>query len=408
MTKQAASNPTFSPDDYTKLYTAYTQLAFAYNEGYLDMMRKDLCDIEQIKRMRDKPVSFARAYHENYQKAMEEYTSSLFPLLERLLREEALAEGLSIIPSANVMRFEQIVIVMRKRREERSEQNHILVSSVNNYLFNPLRLPDWNTLGIKSQTARPPVVVPPTTLPIIPKAEGRITLEVLLEGGRGITPVVLHKATTTSTSAPQYAETRFRDLVIGTITDKAPPSSQVQTLLYETEEAYPEHTFYRMIAEGNGFIYVFALNSGNKTYAFYPYQQGLAYIPEGKQYDVPVQADLLLGQPETTTPLGGSRIIIPSTRDYIKIVDAERGRPSDSEQLVVIVSKAEMNMKDIMRQVEAFPEQMPMEERLAKIFGNQSASPEEANVQLKGGTLSYTLAEDDKNVLPITLAIKRK
>ena len=61
-----------------------------------------------------------------------------------------------------------------------------------------------------------------------------------------------------------------------------------------------------------------------------------------------------------------------------------------------------------MQQMEALGEAMPVQERLAKIFGNEAATSQEAHLVTSAGNISFSLGETDKKIIPITLAVKRK
>ena len=76
--------------------------------------------------------------------------------------------------------------------------------------------------------------------------------------------------------------------------------------------------------------------------------------------------------------------------------------------MIVIFSRAEIDVKDTFKQMESMDPDMSPQERLTEVFGTQAATPEQANVLIENGVISYHLEEDGPSLLPLVFNINRR
>ena len=427
-TQEAAKTPDFNAAQYDELQKGYMQLQTMYNDGYLNVIKQDLSDFRSIVRMSrsDNWKSYAKRYATAFETVLNHHNKVYKPVLENIKNNNAQRSWGAIIPvlvPVAIDVFEAVLAEILKRREERDEELQMVLSTINNYFFKPLAMRSWEELNIArpiggnsgsmssggvrpAPTAGtelpPPVIVPPAGTSVVGEASGKVTFRLYDNGS--LVNMNFQETGKTTVAAPEYTENgKPRIMVIG-----KPELVNISSSRFESVAAYGNHTFYKIEMQGTGLIYAFALNQGTKTYSFYPQQGDISGMSKSRYWDLPPQRDMMIGR---ATPTGNgtnaSMITIPDTANYVEIIDLPN-MPIQTEQLVVLLSKSELNMKDIMQKMEAFPASTPANERLTQIFGTSAATPSEADMSLRGTEFSYRLAENDKNVLPLVFYIRRK
>lgn len=364
--------------------------------------------------------SYAKRYATAFETVLNHHNKVYKPVLENIKNNNAQRSWGAIIPvlvPVAIDVFEAVLAEILKRREERDEQLQMVLSTINNYFFKPLAMKSWEELNISKPrgsefepgglAAHPipsegDVTLPPAVTPVISEAAGKVTFRLYDNGS--LVNMNFQETGKTTVAAPEYTENgKPRIMVIG-----KPELVNISSSRFESVAAYGNHTFYKIEMQGTGLIYAFALNQGTKAYSFYPQQGDIGGMSKSRYWDLPPQRDMMIGR---ATPTGNgtnaSMITIPDTANYVEIIDLPN-MPIQTEQLVVLLSKSELNMKDIMQKMEAFPAATPANERLTQIFGTSAATPSEADMSLRGTEFSYRLAENDKNVLPLVFYIRRK
>lgn len=238
---------------------------------------------------------------------------------------------------------------------------------------------------------------PPANAILVESISGEIFFEVFDTYSGRDHLMAIQNGTGTSINVPRYdIET---DLIVGTRPTAQLMSMETSVHPIETVESYPAGTYYRVKANGDAYIYAFSINSGNKMFGFYPYQGGIEEIPFGIRYTTPHN---------TYFGIDDASVCIPDRENYILIANTPGKRVPVSETLVVLFSRSELDLKDIFRRMERMSGRMSAQERLGHIFGSTAATPEEAGVSIVNDKLRFNLSGDNKVVLPIVYAIKRR
>ena len=258
---------------------------------------------------------------------------------------------------------------------------------------------------------------PPFSTSAATTISGNFYLEVYDEQAEKNTLLALQEGISATVQVPDFGKgNTSADMILGK-PKKGAVRNNTHTLQnsfttnmtpFVTKEAYPAETYYQIKATGDGFIYLFAINSGNKMYGFFPYMGPVEEIPSGYSYIVPDNANQLKTVNNNFANSAQTIVTIPNEDDYLMTHDPVGAAIPASEKLVLLFSRAELNMKDIFQRMEATSESLSPEGRLAFIFGSQAATLEQGEVRLEQGFFSYQLEEDDPSILPIVISVKRR
>lgn len=410
---------TMTRAEYDELEAAYIQLQYLYNQVYLGGIKADLSNYREVKRMVSRIPVYAGKYTDAYERVVEHYNDRFLPVVQGL--DQGPQQGdLQLVVAIGGYLFDKIVTVISKRKADQTELLQQVVSTANRLLFKNLLLPDWEELNIprpNSQVGNPgnntsttksatAPQLPPVTMPINTEA---LTAKIRFEEwtANGLQPMNFRVADQRAVTAPDFQA--MGDMILGTPGSNPPRPVQVDAFRLRSEQRYPSGTYYRLNAQTNGLVYVFSVNSGNKMYGFYPLVGEQQDMTRGHSFELPANADMILGTPTRTGPTTGmSEIQIPDREHYIQIVDAPGSSIPEAETLVVIFSRAELDMREIVAQMERLGPNRSVQERLAQIFGNQAATPAQANLTIQNNTVHIDLPGADVHVLPLTFAILRQ
>jgi len=424
--------------DYETLKQAYENLNFVYNNDYLAQIKMDLNDIHNYKQLVKNPEKAANRYMYSYGMVADVYNEEFMPVLQEILYEEDNADFITIIKVGfNI--FKKIVIIIKQRKIEKSDLLQIGISEANEFLFKKLELPEWDSYGItieedyyeedqtddyveentltteiefpQNSPTTEDTYLPPISTAVMPYSSGEFHFEVYDENLEDNIPMIFQVGPSQKVLVPNFGQGNMSaDLIVGKPNSKKPTLSKnlvakVDNYVasFESSSTYPAETYYQIKTSTDGFTYIFAINSGNKMYGFYPYQGGIEQIPSGIGFTLSTDIPSL----QTPNGSGNAVVSIPDEENYLMTYDAN-GLPPTVETLVVLFSKAELNLLAIFQQMESNTESISPQQKLAQILGTQAASLEQGEVHLIGDTFSYQLTEEDPIVLPLVFAIKRR
>ena len=407
-----------SVKDYEELEWAYTRLQYLYNQVYLGSIKSDLSNYREVKRMVSRIGVYSAKYADAYERVVEHYNQHFVPVVQRIEGGQQMGDLATALKIGGYL-FEKIVAVISKRKEDKEALLQVVISTANRLLFKKLMLPEWESLGIQKpgvqigNPGQPVQFVQPKAVqtPLVHQAlntdglKAKIRFMQWLPDGEVAMPFKMADQRPVSVQDFQG----MGDMILGQPGQTTPaPTTQVEAFRLRSQARFEAGTFYKLHAQTNGLIYVFAVNSNNKMYGFYPLKGELNSMSSLATFDLPPNADQILGNPSSPAPAGVGEIQIPDRSHYIQISDAPGSAVPEAETLVVIISRAELNMRDILQQMENLGANYSAQERLAMIFGTQAATPEQAQLSIQNGTIHAHIPASDVHVLPLTFAILRK
>ncbi len=418
--KATGQKPGLTIVQYEQLKREYNLLRYTYNDVYLATIKKDISSIKEVKKMLKDPFRYSDKYADQYRIVVNQYNDEFLSTITMI--NGVVSNGdLPIIISIAKNLFEKIVAVIGKRKEDREERLQLVLSTMNNLLFKKLELPVWYDLNIDKPVlgnsvnpGKPslgknggttiqqiPVTsqVPLTLEPL----EGSIKFQYWANGE--LAPMAYQRD---ESNLVEVVNTKMMgDQIVGKPTPVSKPVSvYVKTIGFRTKNAYPAGTYYKLAVEGNGLLYVFAVNSGNKMYGFYPGVGTTDELEGARNFRLPLNADQVIGKP--TAGGIGTVVNIPDKDNFITISDKPGAAVPESETLIVLISRVEVDIQTLMEKMESMGSKFSPQERLTKILGTQAAGDEDIISAVKNGTISYMLNMSEQDVIPLTFSVLRK
>jgi hypothetical protein len=446
-----SQDETFNAGDYNALRQYYEEITKYYNRKYLAEMKLDLTSFRQLKRLGKNPERQAKRYKENFEEMLLYYEQTMYPLKAKIdarnpqisadidpdmrdslyIEEQKLrlrssgiqnfSSSLGIVSSAfSLVNSISSMIAMKKREKEMLVREFISDAGRS---FELAQIPEWGVLGIPipeleefnespsselmteevtEETDYRSQELPPTDLAALESIYGQIYMEVYNESTDQDEFMNVQEGNSQGVEVSDYGtgDASF-DLVIGKKKKKRSQIVNRDVISYSTSDAYGAGTMYRVKAIGNGYVYIFSVNSGNKMFSIFPHQGDAQQIPGGTYYQYPENAQF-------DDESGNVSVSIPESDYYIEIDDSQSGLVKDQETMVALFSRSQLDFRDVLTRLEGMSSDLSIEARIAKIFGSMAATPEQGDVYINDGSISYYLGQEDPMVLPVVIGIRRR
>ena len=443
-----SQDETFNASDYSGLRKSYEEITKMYNRIYLAEIKLDLTSFRQLKRLGKNPERQSKRYKDNFEIMLSYYQQTMHPLKARIsarnpqisadidprvrdslyLENERLnmrsrgisnfSNSLGIVSNAfSLVNNISNMIANKKRDRERLIRDFIADAS---RTFDSAQIPEWDALGISIPEVKEfkeiqeselnnnvgteyrTQELPPTDLVALESINGQLYMEFHDASYDQDVFMNIQQGESQNLSVNNYGDSGASfDLVIGKKKTKRSQKSTKSVSSYSTTDTFGAGTQYRVKASGNGYVYIFSINSGNKMFSIYPNQGNVQDLPSGIYYNYPSNAQF-------DDESGNISVSIPEGEYYIEIEDSPNGEIKTQETMVALFSRSQLDFKDVLIRMENMDPNMSAEARLATIFGSMAATPEQGDVYIDNGALSYYLGNDDPMVLPLVIGIRRR
>jgi len=451
------SLPHFTLEDYKNVEHVYVHFSRLYNNLYLAEMKLNLSNYKQFNRLSKNPGKQAKKFENNHAIVIEYYEKRFFPVINEI-RGRNISADYFVQPNSFSMVTASLQLldlgvrslgslfrgINNSKRKRQSLAKNFIDQA--NFQFAQAQVPEWSTLGINGPSGNDISVEteetrnyqedenedteenastyveennqyteenastyveenydPPMDYASLESVSGEIYFEVYDEENDYDAYMPIEQGPMNDIAVNDYgdggSDATF-DLIIGAKKGKKPAKRNKLVTQFGTMDSYPAGTLYRVRSTGNGFIYVFSINSGNRMFSIFPYQGELEKIPSGTNYDYPYNA---IYQDD-----GSISVSIPDNVQYIEISDAPGKLVPRAETMIVLCSRSQLDFRDVLQQMQDMGESMSPEARLAQIFGTLAASPQDADAYVNDGVLNYMLEENDPSVLPLVFGIRRQ
>ena len=429
--------PKLSYAEHERLHLAYNNVERKYND-FLTLVKSDVSDFKTIKAMGRNPEKFIEGYADEYQTVINAYQREYMPVYNDVKNK---TRGFNpVLLNISVDLVTNIIDWIKQRQELREEQLNTILGIVNKYFYDELRMKSWTELGLKPAPDAPiGSTAASSAAEVSSSASGRrkntdtdapkpIPTDVLnpvevpaptFKELFGFVEFVFLKDDVTPTPM-SFTLGATRDIGIGylkelpknTKTDVPIGTATVKTMVYNSAVTFGENTHFQLKVNNTAGMYIIALNKQGKDAEFlYPYDNkdlpacsvasrtgmrdiGITTLPVSPVVGKDIDGNITLPTADCSTT--------PPTQRYYTI----SGNNQPDETFCVLLSKSELDMKDIEQRVEA--ESGPLGERLSRIFGTKAINPNEANLSVANNKLSFDARTAQNNVLPLVFMIKRK
>lgn len=379
------------PELYNELRAVYNSTIKEY-DGFLIQIKSDMTNILTIRDMVKNPKKYAQKYLNTFTSATSYYETNFLPIYKKVLNETGHSRALSpVLLKLGIEGFTLIVEHIKKRKQEKSESFNLELSQVNNSFCTPLKLKEWNeivkyepineTTNNKFQNDKNETYVPYAT---INDLKGNIVFS-----------YVSQKKPVQTATMPFKHQQKSRDLTIGQLEENTDYSGDY----FFSENQYPENTAFQIKIKNTAFSYIFAINSNDKCYNIYPFSK--EWVDAYK-----MERDLSIGELPGKDDYT-NETIIPSknaqtgAENYIIISGQAK-----QEQLCIIISKAELNMQDVYKKLDAMSGSIY--EKLNAVFTDNIISANEASLNISSGNISFDAQTNEKTILPLLFFINRQ
>ena len=440
-------------EDYNDLEYSYNVIEKMYNRAYLAEIKLDLTSFRQLKRLGRKPEKQAKRYRKNFESVIDFHENNFLPLYAKLTRQNSpissdidpevrdsleiefqkenlkstrvnnISSSINIVSSIFIL-FEGFSRMIAEKKRAKQYLIREFMSEAN-VVFDDMKLPKWESYNIykpepydnsenqnnseyyseeRSQEVEESMVeTPPTDLVGLASISGRVHFEVRdTESGYDQNMEILQSSGQEMDINDFGDSDASFDLKIGRKKGSKAVKKSTQVNHFITSERYGEGTEFRVETTGNGFIYIFSINSGDEMYAIHPEPGSIEELNYGTYYPYSESTEYL------DEASGQMSVAIPGKSTYIEIENPEYGSIPNSETMIVLFSRSQLDFRVLLEKMEELGPSMSAEERIAEIYGTMAATHLEGDVFIDDGVISYYLDDNDPMILPLVFNVRRK
>jgi hypothetical protein len=403
-------------EDHEKLNIAYNEVQGKYNE-FLEILRADLSDWKEIKKMARNPASYADKYLEEYNVVISGYNKSYLPLHNSIVAEAKVSKGKAIPPQLILMGIEvftSIVDLIKARKEDKEANLSVIIGMINDQFYKKLRMKSWAELDLPvPQAARGASTTTPspsTTSGSANKTRGGTTPPVVTQISAPLFPpmhgfVEFHFLDSIHMDQKMnFTANKGKNITVAT---RQAQNGKIETTnvtnrvdYYNSLENFREGDQFYLKVNNNAGMYVLTLNSDGTISFLYPFDadavqgnkanNGKNIIVEGRDRNN-----------VTTLPTTDTSVTPPKQRCF------KFSGPATRENFCVLLSRSDLDVAEIRRALEAQSGQ-DLHNRLAAVFGTKLVQPSQAGLALDGNRLDFDASATEATVLPVVFYIQRK
>jgi len=440
-----------SVQDYNDLEYTYNVIEKMYNRVYLAEVKLDLTSFRQLKRLGRNPEKQSQRYQKHFFDILDYHENNFLPIYAQLVRQNsdfsgdidpAVRDSLEIefqrenLKSTRVNNVSSSINVVssifilfegfqRMIAENKRAKQYLIrdFMSEANVAFDESKLADWASYDIYKPTANENndyadnnddyseqrgqensyEETPPTDLVGLPTISGQVHFEVFDPTSNTDRNMDIVQSEGIDVAVENYGDSGASfDLKIGRKKGSRSVEKKTTVSHFMTSEKYGAGTEFRVETSGNGFIYVFSINSGDKMFSIHPEIGEAADLSYGTYYPY---AEGTRYEDEAS---GQMIVNIPGDDVYIEISNPEYGSIPNAETMVILFSKSQLDMRELFEKMEEMGPSLSPEERIAEIYGTMAASMIEGDVYMNDGEIYYYLDDNDPMVLPLVFNVRRK
>lgn len=387
-------------EQYEQLRLAYTGVYGKY-DAFLMSVKRDLLSTERRQAIAVQPaVKYATLYAE----VKAEYDNKFMPVMQSVsvvggknIWDELKAIGKATFVSVASQVLTNVAMSIQQKMEQKTS-----LPVINEKFYNPLRLKLWSELDI------PPLAATSTnqstdvsnTVNSASNSVGNTTYQQPIQQEAIVIPAptfsqlsgnVSFVQLTGQTEIPINFEQRTgKDIEV--VTDVPNDSTTVKDQYFNTTDAYPLGTRFKIKVSNTAFTYVLVLNSDGIKFLYPRIQVNMR--SGGKDIDV-IQ--------ETTPPIGD--MLIPATGSFA-ITPSKTGAQTESEDFAMLLSKSELSVEETVEKLNAVSGNLA--ERITQVFGIERILANQAGLKAQGNQFSFNADGTVQNLLPIVFKIRKQ
>lgn len=386
--------PNISEADYQALQTAYGHTKDGF-DAFLGVVRQDMIDFQLFEKAAEGDEATILRYIMAYNGALDVYKREFVPAYNRVTKTRFLPAWL--VP-LGIQAFNFLGTLFKGKNPRKEVVVNDLLT-VSNYLFlQKMRMKYWeelvtvqpgvaNATGDDASAAPPPGLAAALEYPAMKSLSGQIEFAVA--------------GSTLSAMLFEPVAVATRDLVVAGAGNISKGGAPANVSLLRSINTWGEGTSFQIRVQNSALLYAFTLNSNGTCSPIYPFSE--AWV---SGFGMSKSRDLSVGPLMLKNDQGGvtipSRNATTGEENYIRI-----SGNSAKEQMCLLVSMSELDLNDVMARIGQLPGSLA--ERVGALWQSEPhcANPTEAQVEVQGSNIRFSVSNADKWFVPLVFEIKR-
>jgi hypothetical protein len=414
-----------TPEQIDRVSASYEKMKITYNT-LISQVKQDVLDFKNLKKMTKSSEDVSKRYYQTLNQTKNIFNNEFIPTCAEISQDRSGLLALIFPLIEKGVRF--IIDAIKNHKLKKEIFLDELLNVVNTKFNGALFLPEWNTLVTSSNYKRYNNVQTFTTnstdiittnnvtvndtkknklAPIVDTTTNTDIVEPVNNGQKPSKVIVQYPALKDLSGNIDFIASddmgnlsnmdfnlpeKSRDLTVGT-------KVQFSKKSLISQKSWGEGTSIQIKIKNTGFLYVISFNDGDVCYPIYPYsQEWMTSFTMGQKDRNLIVGPLMLKDEKgvVTVP---SKNIETGEENYIFI-----SGKSKKEQLLVILSKSELDLKQIADAIES--NTGTFEERVNYTLGT-SGIGEGITLEKSETSVNFKINDENTYLIPLIFEIRR-
>jgi hypothetical protein len=377
-------NKQLNPSQMDSLKNAYNVTKAKFDD-FLISIQQDIIDIKKIRQSNANLENLSLKYQSSYNEAIAEYEKSFVPVYSNISQTRSL---LLILFKVGQLAFNIVVQALFDKKIDAGFVVQEVLSQTSEHFKAKLFLKRWEVLVGNNSTKE--VDKTPTPVPIDPPV--RIDLKGSISF---ISTNVQNQPERTIMKFNQNQESnnrKTRQLNVSNL-------GKNNTADFTTIDSYSTNNAFQIKVQTHSLVYAFAFNNGQDCFLIYPFSNEMIQAYGlSKTRSMKVGPLMLKNEnDELTIP---AKNATNGEENYITI----EGQ-ADKEELCIILSKSEIDMNQLFQNIQKATGSFS--NRVRSVLGENTSLPQNANLKLTDGVISFEINDSNTLMLPLIFEIRR-
>jgi len=414
-----------TPEQIDMVSSSYDKMKITYNT-LISQVKQDVLDFKNLKKMSKSSEEVSRRYYQTLNQTKNIFNNEFIPACAEISQDRSGLLALIFPLIEKGVRF--IIDAIKNHKLKKEIFLDELLNVVNTKFNGALFLPEWNSLVTSSNFNRynssstiginsTDVVVDNTVTnndkknklgSVVDTTNNTDIVDPVITGQKSSKLVVQYPALKDLSGNIEFVTTdvmgnpsimdfnlpeKSRDLTVG-------KKVQFSKKSLVSQKSWDEGTSIQIKVKNTGFLYVISYNSGDICYPIYPYsQEWLTGFTMGQKNRNLIVGPLMLKDENGVVTIP-SKNIETGEENFI-FISGHR----EKEQLLLILSKSELDMNQIADAIEA--NTGTFEEKVNAALGT-SGIGEGITLEKNGTSVNFKITDENTYLIPLIFEIKRR
>jgi hypothetical protein len=394
-----------TPEQIDMVSASYDKMKITYNT-LISQVKQDVLDFKNLKKMSKSSEEVSRRYYQTLNQTKNIFNNEFIPACAEISQDRSGLLALIFPLIEKGVRF--IIDAIKNHKLKKEIFLDELLNVVNTKFNGALFLPEWNSLVTSSNFKRYNSSSTIGINSIDVDTTNTDIVDPVITGQKSSKLIVQYPAlkdlsgniefiTTDAMGNPSIMDfnlpEKSRDLTVG-------KKIQFSKKSLVSQKSWDEGTSIQIKIKNTGFLYVISYNSGDICYPIYPYsQEWLTGFTMGQKNRNLIVGPLMLKDENDVVTIP-SKNIETGEENFI-FISGHR----EKEQLLLILSKSELDMNQIADAIEA--NTGTFEEKVNAALGT-SGIGEGITLEKNGTSVNFKITDENTYLIPLIFEIKRR